>query len=57
MQGVPISQISRFEKQNNISINVFGLDNDEIYPLQITDQRNMPKHVNLLLFSRGDVRH
>ena len=53
----PLSQISEFEKKNNVSINVFGLDNNEVYPLQLSKNTNMPHHVNLLLFSKGDTRH
>ena len=29
-----ISQIPKFKKSNSISINVFGLENKEVYPLQ-----------------------
>jgi len=54
---LPLSQIETFEKQNGISINVFGLEGEEIYPLQITNLRNMAHHVNLLLFSKGETRH
>ena len=39
-------------KNNNISINVFGL----VYPLSITKSRH-EKHVNLLLKSDKDKRH
>lgn len=55
--SLPLSQVSRFEVNNNISVIVFGLDGNEIYPLQITTQRNMSTHVNLLLFSKGEKRH
>ena len=53
----PLSQIPRFEKNNKISVNVFGLENNEVYPLQITQSRGMSHHVNLLLISKGEVRH
>ena len=42
--------------QNNISINVFGLEKDEVYPLCITKSRH-EKHVSLLLISDKDKRH
>ena len=38
----------RFEKNNNISINVFTFD-EHLAPLQITTNKSAPKHVNLLL--------
>ena len=51
----PISQISRFEKQNHISMNVFGYQK-EIFPLHITKEK-CNQHVNLLLFNQGEHRH
>lgn len=50
-----LSDIVKFEKCNNISVNVFGWEN-EIFPLQITKYR-FPTHVNLLLITRGEKRH
>ena len=49
---VSLANVPKFEKQNNISINVFGL----VYPLSITKSRH-EKHVNLLLKSDKDKRH
>lgn len=44
-----IKNISSFEINNNISINVFGIENDEIIgPYHHTLERK-PKHINLLL--------
>ena len=51
-----LSQISKFEKQNNISINVFGFEESVVFPLHITAFR-FPSHVNLLLISQGDKQH
>lgn len=45
---VSLADVPKFEKQNNIFINVFGLEKDEVYPLSITKSRH-EKHVNLLL--------
>jgi len=53
---MPLSSISHFEKMNNISVNVFGLEKKEVYPLKITESR-YTRHVNLLLISNGDKRH
>ena len=52
---VPIVQVSKFEKMNNISINVFGYDT-EIFPLHITKQRGSA-HVNLLLIEKEGIQH
>ena len=52
-----VSSIPEFEKRNKISVSVFGLENDEVYSLQITKFRDMPHHVNLLLFSKYETRH
>jgi hypothetical protein len=50
----PLSQITRFENQNNISINVFGYD-DEIFPLQISKKKCETK-VNLLLITTASLK-
>lgn len=54
---LPLSQIKHCEKKNNISINVFGLEKNDIFPLQITDKRLAKHHVNLLRFSKEETRH
>ncbi|GBN67380.1 hypothetical protein AVEN_149573-1 [Araneus ventricosus] len=51
----PLSQIRRFEKMNNVSINVFGFDG-EVFPLKIT-AAGKERHINLLLISDGQKRH
>jgi len=46
-----LTQIPSFEKQNDCSINVFGLHkNCTPYPLFITDNRSCDKHCDLLLY-------
>jgi hypothetical protein len=45
-----ITDISKFEKQNNISINVFGFESLSIHPLYIT-KTNYEKSIDLLLIS------
>jgi len=54
---VRIPQIKKIEKQNeNISINVFGFDQNELFPVYITKfKTNL--HVNLLLYSNDDQTH
>ncbi|GBN41868.1 hypothetical protein AVEN_73998-1 [Araneus ventricosus] len=51
----PLSQIGRFEKTNNISINVFDFDR-EVFPLKVTTA-GKESHINLLLISDGEKRH
>ena len=53
---VQIKDISKFEKLNNLSINVF-VYGKHIYPLRITEKRNGRKHVNLLILSEGKTKH
>ena len=36
----PIDQIPKFEQVNNISINVFGLENDVVVPIQLSRHWN-----------------
>ena len=53
---VKISDIDRFEKHNNISVNVFGYESGEVFPVRITKLR-CDNHVNLLLLSNGRQQH
>ena len=50
-----IDQVEKFEKQNQISVNVFGYE-DELFPLHIA-KGHFHQHKNLLLISKGTVRH
>ena len=52
---VTIDKIGKFERQNNISMNVFGFE-DVLFPIYITKE-HIDTHVNLLLFSNGTTRH
>ena len=54
---VSLASLDRFERQNNnISVNVFGFENKEIYPLRITKQKGK-HHVNLLFLQEGTLTH
>lgn len=50
-----ICDIPKFEKKNNISVNVFGYEKN-MYPLFLTKERGL-KHVDLLLIHRGENYH
>lgn len=57
----PLSYIPKFEKLNNISINVYGLDYhkrkiDVVGPLHYTKEKK-DRHINLLYFKNGDCSH
>ena len=52
---VTIDKIGKFERQNNISVNVFGFE-DVLFPLYITKE-HFDTHVNLLLYIQGTTRH
>lgn len=55
----PLDDISKFEKQNDISVNVYGIDNDGssiVGPLYYTKNKKN-RHVNLLYWNRGEVWH
>ena len=61
VNGIPfptkVSEITKFERQNqNISINVFGYEEKELFPLYITKEKR-EHHVNLLLISSNDTGH
>ena len=53
----PLADITKIEKNNNLSINVIGFDaTDEFYPLRVTKEIK-DKHINLLLIKDGDKGH
>lgn len=54
---VTLQQIPKFEKQNSISICVFGYENKTVYPLYVSDNRGFEKHVNLLLLHENGKNH
>ena len=52
-----LTQISRFEKLNEVSVNVFGYEK-VVYPLRVsTHMYDYSHHVNLLLISEGEKKH
>src|SRR2546425_3192373 len=52
-----LEEVKKFEKKNNISINVFGLDKDQnVYPLKIAD-KELTDHRDLLLISNKEQQH
>ena len=52
---VAVKKVPTFEKQNNISVNVFGFE-DEYYPLYISPEQK-EIHVNLLLIHDEEKSH
>ncbi|XP_070527510.1 uncharacterized protein [Cardiocondyla obscurior] len=44
---VTLKQIKKFENLNNISINVYGIENKQILPLQLADKKR-ERHIHLL---------
>ena len=53
---VKLADVKKFEKQNEISVNVFGYEDGEVFPLQLTQFR-CPSHFNLLLLSKNKIQH
>ncbi|KAJ4449536.1 hypothetical protein ANN_00937 [Periplaneta americana] len=54
---VGIKDIAKFEKRNDISINVFGLDENEyVFPLRICE-KELPDHRDLLYISNENTSH
>ena len=57
---VKTTDITRFEGKNNISVNVYGLDDDEeltVFPIRISDVVNARHHVDLLYISEEEIGH
>jgi hypothetical protein len=45
-----MDDIPKFEKQNDMSINIFGYEKNEIFHVRIAKYR-FERHVNLLMYS------
>ena len=54
---VPISKISKFEQQNSISINVFGMEDGVIFPLYISKLNISRAEIDLLYLQNEDKTH
>jgi len=57
--SMTLTQIKKFESQNNISINVYCIEKQKelsIFPIRLTEKK-MDKHVNLLYVQNDDVGH
>ena len=55
----PVSYIGSFAVKNYLSINVYGVDNDNkvIYPLRVSRTIVPNRHVDLLLYEYGGIQH
>ena len=56
---VPLSSIAPFTKKNNISINVYAVEDGKriIFPLCVTDKPVDGKHVDLLMHESNEIQH
>ncbi|KYN05958.1 hypothetical protein ALC62_03104 [Cyphomyrmex costatus] len=50
---VTLKDIAKFERSNDISINVYGIEDGNVLPLRLTDCKR-DRHVNLLYVQDGD---
>lgn len=51
-----MKDITKFENQNDMSVNVFGYERGKIYPIHLTKQR-FERHVDLLVITSGQRSH
>jgi len=51
--SVTVNQIKKFELVNDVSINVYSIENEGIVPIRLTEQKR-DKHVNLLYVEDGN---
>ena len=56
---VPLSSVGSFATTNNMSINVYGVDDDKkvIYPLRISSTLVPVRHADRLLIERNGIQH
>ncbi|XP_018396274.1 PREDICTED: uncharacterized protein LOC108774621 [Cyphomyrmex costatus] len=50
---VTLKDVAKFERSNDISINVYGIEDGDVLPLRLTGEKK-EKHVNLLYVQDGD---
>ena len=53
----PLEQISRFERQNPYSINVYGWNGTRVYPIRVGKKDKDKQCINLLLLTNNDNQH
>ena len=53
---VTVKQINKIEKQNNISINLFGYEEKQKFPIYISKEKFID-HMELLLLTEGENNH
>ena len=54
---IDIKDISKFEHQNNISVNAYGYKNKKIFPLRITSVTVARHHLNFFCITAGEKSH
>ena len=55
---VHLSSVGSFASANNISINIYGVDDKKVvYPLRVSTTLVPDRHVDLLLFERNGTQH
>ena len=54
---MPISSIPKFENQNAISVNVFGMEDGTIFPLHLSKLSLSRVEVDLLYLKKGEISH
>ena len=53
----PLQSVGPFALRNNMSINVYGVDKEVIYPLCVSSMLVPGRHVDLKLFERDGAQH
>ena len=51
------TDMSKFEKQNNISVTVIGYQDKQLFPIYLTESKEACHHVNLLYLCNRNNQH
>ena len=55
---VKLQQISKFKQQNaDVSVNVFGYEENKVFPRRTTENIERRHHANLLIINKNDTHH
>ena len=52
-----LKDISKFECLNTMLINVYDIENGQVLPLRLTDERSKKKHINVLYMQDPRLGH
>lgn len=54
---VQVKHIPKFENQNDVAVNVLGFENEQLFPMYVSEHKDKKYKVDLLYITGGDKAH